>query len=120
MKTILIYAFSILMLAGCGTSPARGPVSLDKTASDSFIRLIEKERADTREWLRSSPTSYLAAVNRIDFGEKTTLTVGRAEDNDLILSADDVELHHLTIPTPSLKLRTKQIARQPWIRLRLK
>ncbi len=109
MKTILIYAFSILMLAGCGKSPAKGPVALDRTESDSIVREINKERADTREWLRSNPASYLAAVHRVDFNEKRSLTVGKAEDNDLLLSAEDIEPHHLKITVEGDRFRVEAI-----------
>ena len=78
-----------------GTSGAAGQAG-QKRGSESHGE-IEKERADNNEWLRSSPTSYLAAVDRIDFNEKKTLTVGQAEDNDLRLPATDIEPHHLRV-----------------------
>lgn len=95
-----ILLMGALLLASCTFfrpgSPAR-PVRLDKAAADKVIGEIEKERAHNKEWLRSSPMSYLAAVNRIDFKEKKTLTVGQAEDNDLRLSAADIAPHHLRV-----------------------
>jgi uncharacterized protein (DUF1684 family) len=98
MKRILVlYALLIFTLTGCGKSPARGPVKLDKTAEDAITMEIEKDRAETREWLRSNPRSYLAAIDRIDFGTKSALTVGRADDNDVRLSAADIEPHHLQV-----------------------
>ena len=98
MKRILaLYALLIFTLTGCGKSPARGPVKLDKTAAEAVVRDIEKDRAETREWLRSNPRSYLAAIDRIDFGTKSALTVGRADDNDVRLSAADIEPHHLQV-----------------------
>ena len=104
-KSIRILLPLALLLTGCtisrkGEQPgstAAGPVVLDKTAADKIIKEIEKERADTENWLRSSPTSYLAAINRIDFSDKKTLTVGKAADNDLLLSAAGIEPHHLRI-----------------------
>jgi hypothetical protein len=53
------------------------PVRLEKAQADSIVRAIEKDRAETEAWLKSDPTSYLATVERKDFGEKTVLTIGR-------------------------------------------
>jgi len=68
-----ILLMGALLLASCTFfrpgSPAR-PVRLDKAAAEKVIGEIEKERAHNKEWLRSSPMSYLAAVDRIDFNEK--------------------------------------------------
>ena len=98
MKRILVAcALLVVPLMGCGKSPAQGPVKLDKTAAEAVVKAIEKDRAETREWLRSNPRSYLAAIDRIDFGTKSALTVGRADDNDVRLSAADIEPHHLRV-----------------------
>jgi len=95
MRRILCFLLlGNLALAGCSKTR---PLKLDKAAAEAVIKEMEKDRADTKEWLRSSPTSYLAAVDRIDFNEKNTLTVGSAADNDVRLAADDVEAHHLRI-----------------------
>lgn len=96
-KTLICGAFFVLTLTGCSGSRVAGPVKLDRAAADAVAKDIEKDRAETREWLRSSPTSYLAAVDRIDFGTKSTLTVGGADDSDVRLPAADVEPHHLKI-----------------------
>jgi uncharacterized protein len=101
MKRSLYFSFPlILAFASCTffrpDAPAR-PVKLDKNAAEKIIRDIEKEREKNREWLRNSPTSYLAAVNRIDFNGKKTLTVGREADNDLQIAAPDIEPHHLRV-----------------------
>jgi uncharacterized protein len=83
------------------------PVKLDKEAAEKISKEIEKDRADTKEWLRSSPTSYLAAVNRMDFGGKTTLTVGRASDNDLQLAAAEIAPHHLRVTVEGDRFRVE-------------
>ncbi len=85
-------------------APAR-PVRLDSGAAEKVVKEIEQERAENSEWLRTSPTSYLAAVDRIDFGEKKMLTVGSAPDNDLQLLADDIEPHHLRISVEGDRFR---------------
>jgi uncharacterized protein len=89
-------------------APAR-PAKLDKSAEEKVGKEIEKDRAETQEWLRSSPTSYLAAVERIDFGERKTLTAGTAADNDLKLSAADIEPHHLRITVDGDRFRVECI-----------
>jgi uncharacterized protein (DUF1684 family) len=90
----------VLAFASCTffrtDSPPRS-VKLDKAAAEKVIQEIEKDRAETKEWLRSSPTSYLVAVNRVDFNDRKTLTIGQAADNDLRLEASDVELHHMRV-----------------------
>lgn len=74
-----------------------GPVRLGPVAADSVIVAIQRERAETQNWLRTSPTSYLAAVQRVDFGNKPLLTVGRSSDNDLRLNDEGVTNHHLQV-----------------------
>jgi len=94
-----------LALAGCGPSrkgeqpetKAAGPVVPDKTAAEKIINEIKKERSETENWLLSSPTSYLAAIDRVDFNDRKTLTVGKAADNNLQLSGAGIEPHHLRV-----------------------
>jgi uncharacterized protein len=74
-----------------------GPVTLTRTESDSLTAVILKDRADTQDWLQKSPTSYLATVQRRDFGDRTTLTVGKAADNDVRLYDPHVSPHHLRV-----------------------
>lgn len=76
---------------------AAPPVQLAPAEADSLRRALEADRAETLEWLRSSPTSYLAAVGREDFGERTTLTLGSDGDNALRLAAPGVMPHHLRV-----------------------
>jgi uncharacterized protein len=95
-------AFLIFLGASLGCSffrsdgPSR-PVQLDKSDAVQATKDIEKDREETKEWLRSSPSSYLAAIARIDFNGKNTLTVGRGPDNDVRLDAADIEPHHLRV-----------------------
>ena len=63
----------------------------------AVIKSIEKDRAETEAWLKSDPTSYLATIDRKDFLSKTTLTVGRAADNDVRIDSPDVQPHHLRV-----------------------
>lgn len=86
----------LLMTVLAAPAPAK-PVVLDPAAADSILQLIRKDRDDTEHWLATSPTSYLATVQRRDFDEQATLTVGRAADNDVRIDDPDVMAHHLRV-----------------------
>lgn len=106
MSRILVYcALLAFAFAGCQTPRAAGPVKLDKKSAEAVKGEIENDRNETREWLQSSPRSYLAAIDRIDFGERSVLTVGRAEDNDLRLQSADIEPYHLKITVDGDRFR---------------
>lgn len=91
---------TMLALIGAGalstTSPP-GPAAVSRAEADSLTRAIEKDREDTRQWLKGAATSYLATVQRVDFGSRTRLTVGRASDNQVRLDGNDVQPHHLRV-----------------------
>src|SRR5262245_38365309 len=74
-----------------------GPVKLAPAASDTIMAAYEKDRSETEQHLRESPTSYLAAVARTDFGDKTTLVLGSAADCDLRVDDPDLAAHHLRV-----------------------
>jgi len=107
---VIVMLTSALLLAVApaagGTPP--GPETLSRSAADSIRAAIEKDRDETRSWLKTSPTSYLATVRRVDFGGRERLTVGRAADNDVRLDADGVAQHHLavTVAGDSFQVRT--------------
>jgi hypothetical protein len=103
-RTPLLLVLFALMAVGCNK---HRPVKLDRAAAEASVREIEKERADTREWLRSSPTSYLAAVDRIDFNQGHMRTVGRAADNDVRMAATDIEPHHLRVMVEATTFESK-------------
>jgi hypothetical protein len=86
-----------------------GPVTLDRSAAAKITREIEKDRKDTEKWLRREPTSYLATILRLDFGDRTALTVGRAEDNDIRLEGAGVEPHHLRVAVEGDRFRVRAV-----------
>jgi hypothetical protein len=93
---------SLVVLAAGTSSPAGGaapssPVKLSAAEADSLTKAIEKEREDTRKWLQSGATSYLATVARQDFGEKTTMTVGSAAGSDVRIEDPVVAPAHLRV-----------------------
>jgi uncharacterized protein len=86
----------VLLAAAATISPAE-PVTLSPDSALKVLQEIEKDRQETRDWLKSEPTSYLAAVSRRDFGEEATLTVGRAPGNDVRVDDPEVMPHHLRV-----------------------
>jgi len=93
----LTLAMAVVALAEPRAAGPARPVQLAKGAADAVIKSIEKDRAETENWLRSGATSYLATIARRDFADKKTLTVGRAADNDVRIEAPGVSPHHLRV-----------------------
>jgi hypothetical protein len=97
---VIVTADSTPTQANRTTGPserAPGPVVLAAAERDSLIRSVVRDRAETEEWLRDRPTSYLATILRRDFEDRTTLAVGRAPDSDVRLDDAAVEPHHLRV-----------------------
>ncbi|MBI5595638.1 MAG: DUF1684 domain-containing protein [Elusimicrobia bacterium] len=82
--------YTALLAALLPLAAAAGP-SEDAAAR----KKIEADRADTMRWLRSDPTSYLAAVKRVSFGDKAELVVGSDPACDLVLPG--LEPRHLRV-----------------------
>ena len=92
----------LLALATGAPAPAPpsappGPVVLSRAQADSVHRLLEKDRDDTREWLKSAPTSYLATTQRIEYLWRSRLRVGRADTCDVRLDDPAVRPFHLGV-----------------------
>jgi uncharacterized protein (DUF1684 family) len=85
-----------VVLAGAGPGPA-GPVTLSPAQRETVLKEIAKDRAETEQWLKSDITSYLATVDRRDFEQRKTLTVGRAADNDVRIDDPAFSGHHLRV-----------------------
>ncbi len=74
-----------------------GHATLAPGEADTLTKAIEKDRSDTQSWLQSAPTSYLAAIARRDFGQKTVLNVGREATNDVRLTDSTIMARHLRV-----------------------
>jgi uncharacterized protein (DUF1684 family) len=98
-------------------SDAARPVKIAREAAEAVTKQIEQERAEAEEWLRTDPTSYLATIERRDFGSKKTLTVGRAADNDLRLDDPDVAPHHLQVTLEGDRFNVESIDAQAQIKV---
>ena len=105
MRAVLL---PVILAAAAAAEPAR-PVKLEKAAADAVMKEIQKDRTDTEEWLKSGITSYLATVDRQDFGAKKTLTVGRTADNDLRIDDSEVRPHHLKVTVEGDKFRVQAV-----------
>lgn len=73
-----VVAAILLALAISATAAAATrPQVLSPAERDSLTKLITQDRVDTDASLRTGPTSYFAAVNRVDFAGQATLVLGR-------------------------------------------
>src|SRR5438874_5161725 len=87
---------AVVSSAVLAVAPAQ-PVKLSPVEATKVLQEIEKDRADTQKWLQSDPTSYLATIDRRDFEQKKTLTVGRAPDNDVRIDDAAISAHQLRV-----------------------
>lgn len=87
-------AFLIVLTASTFfTARGSGPAS----PQDSLSRAIDQDRRQAQQWLGGNPSSYLATVGRVDFGDRAVLTVGRSPENDVVLSEPFVAERHLSV-----------------------
>jgi uncharacterized protein (DUF1684 family) len=70
---------------------------LSPAEAATVLKEIAKDRTDTQKWLQSDPTSYLATIDRRDFEQRKTLSVGRAADNDVRIDDPAVAAHHVKV-----------------------
>lgn len=97
---LLVLSVICLLSSGCGNvkeKPEGDDHELRSVATDSLIRHIEHERMQTGEWLKTSASSYLATVQRVDFGDRTSLTVGRGKGNDVRVDDPGLSDRHLRV-----------------------
>ena len=73
------------------------PARLAPARADSLRTAILKDRAETETWLKSNPSSYLAAVSRRDFGERASLVVGRDAASDVRINDPEVAPRHVRV-----------------------
>ena len=97
--TPLLLLVSLTAVAFAALPPVRPvrPERLSPAAADSLRQVYARDRAETEQWLASSPTSYLATVQRVDFAGRSSLTLGSNGDNDVRLTAAGIAPHHLRV-----------------------
>jgi hypothetical protein len=100
----LLMAALLTPLLGCsggGSDATRAgaklPQGMSAAEADMLLKFYAKDRAETEEWLKSSPTSYLATIQRRDFQDRTSLTVGSAPSNDVRIEDPGVRPRHLRV-----------------------
>ena len=106
-RTVLVAVMAATTVA-LAAAAAR-PVRLSPAGAAAVLAEIEKDRADTQKWLQRDPTSYLATIDRRDFGDKRTLSVGRASDNDLRIDDAAVSAHHLRVTLEGDRFRVEAV-----------
>jgi FHA domain-containing protein len=94
-----------------------GPVQLTKGAAETVIKALQKDRADSENWLRSDATSYLATIARRDFGDKKTLTIGRAADNEVRVDAPGISPHHLRVTVVGDRFHVEGVDQQARVKV---
>ena len=101
-------------------SPAihAAPLAAAPSGPDSITAAILADRKDTEEWLRSRPSSYLAAVSRVDFEQRATLTLGSAPGSDLRLQDSTIAAHHLSVTVVGDSFRVEAIDPEARFRVR--
>src|SRR5215510_11960516 len=76
---------------------APGPMKLDSAQTDSLNKFMAKDRSETELWLKSAENSYLATVQRRDFEERTSLTIGSAATADVRIDDPEIKPQHLRV-----------------------
>ncbi|HEU4724539.1 MAG TPA: DUF1684 domain-containing protein [Candidatus Eisenbacteria bacterium] len=85
------------------------PAGMSAIQADTLLKAYAKDRADTREWLKTSPTSYLATIIRKDFESRTSLTVGSAAECDVRIEDPAVKPRHLRVTVAGDSFRVEAI-----------
>lgn len=89
---------------------AKLPAGLSAAEADTLLRSYAKDRAETQEWLKSSPTSYFATILRRDFADRTSLTVGSAPGTDVRIDDPGVRPRHLRVTVVGDSFRVEALA----------
>jgi uncharacterized protein (DUF1684 family) len=76
---------------------AADPAKLTPAEIDTLTMHALKDRADSDDFLKSSPTSYLATVQRQDFGDRQTLIVGRAASSLVHIDDPEIAPRHVSV-----------------------
>jgi len=82
---------------------------LSKEEAAAALAAVKKDRDETQKWLKSDPTSYLAAVKRVSFGDKAALAVGDGDINDVILRDGGLTPQHLRVSVAGEKFKVSAV-----------
>jgi uncharacterized protein (DUF1684 family) len=89
---------------------APGPAKLTAAEAETLRAAILADRADTENWLETSPTSYLATVQRRDFDERPTLVLGSASGADVRIDDPAIRPEHLRVTVTGDSFRVETLA----------
>lgn len=92
----VMLATLVALATAPGTAPLPGPAPLTRAQTDSLRRAIEKDRDDTRKWLKGGATSYLATTGRIEYLWRDRLLVG-SRAADVLLDDPSVRPEHVVV-----------------------
>ena len=113
VPAVLLLAGVLAAPAGCGTDAKRAgskyPPGMTAAEADTLLRSYAKDRAETEDWLKSSPTSYLATILRRDFEDRASLTVGSAPGNDVRIEGPGIRPRHLRVTVAGDSFRVETV-----------
>lgn len=107
MKPIALLLQITMSISAFALPPAAPELTAPAVAS--VRREILKDREETKAWLKSDPSSYLAATQRVDFDTQRVLTVGSALGNDVRLDDPAIRAHHLRVTVQEEKFKVEAI-----------
>ena len=97
LSLLIVILSAVVSSTAIGAPMPAQPVKLSAAEADSIKLAIESEREETKKWLQSGATSYLATVARRDFDGKTTMTLGSAPESDLRVEDAEIAPAHLRV-----------------------
>lgn len=103
-------AFLLAGLSSCGR-PAADRATWTSAETDSLLQFYAKDRAETEDWLKSKPTSYLATVQRKDFENRPALLVGSASGSDVRIEDAVVKPRHVRVTVVGDSFRVEALDR---------
>lgn len=103
---LLVAAF---VTVSCSMSNPGSSTKLSAAEADTLLQSYAKDRTETDTWLKSAPTSYLATVQRVDFNDRTSLTLGSAGGNNVRLEDPAVRPNHLRVTVVGDSFRVETV-----------
>lgn len=73
------------------------PVALNEEEKGAVTAELWRRRSDAQRWLEEHPTSYLATVERRDFGDRITLVVGSGATADVRIDDPNIRPEHVAV-----------------------
>jgi uncharacterized protein (DUF1684 family) len=86
-----------LWVATAPPVPPASPIPMPPAVAERVIQQTYHQREREEYWFRSDAESHLGLVQRVDFGARTSLVVGRAADCDLRIDDPIIQDHHLRV-----------------------